>query len=209
MRESPDRGIRSCVHQPRLDPEFILQRMVNAVEQVRQRLLRACGCLRAAGVPYAVVGGNAVAAWVATVDEGAVRNTRDVDVMLRRSDFEAAKTALESAGFIYQRVAGIDVFLDGEGASVRQGVHVVFAGEVVRPGEPAANPTVDESTDLGPIRVIDLPALVRIKLTAYRDKDRTHLRDMIDVGLIDSTWPARLPTVLAQRLQSLLDSPGG
>ena len=58
-------------------------------------------------------------------------------------------------------------------------------------------------------RVLDLKALVRIKLTAYRDKDRTHLRDLIDVGLIDVSWCANLPPELAARLQSLLDTPGG
>jgi hypothetical protein len=50
---------------------------------------------------------------------------------------------------------------------------------------------------------------VRVKLTALRDKDRTHLRDLIDVGLIDHTWPAKLPPELGKRLQQLLDTPEG
>ena len=58
----------------------ILDRMERAVAKVRERLLRATRALNQAGVAYAVVGGNAVASWVATVDEGAVRNTRDVDL---------------------------------------------------------------------------------------------------------------------------------
>jgi hypothetical protein len=56
------------------------------VAKVRERLLRATVALNQAGIPYAVVGGNAVASWAATVDEGAVRNTRDVDLLVRRSD---------------------------------------------------------------------------------------------------------------------------
>lgn len=156
-----------------------------------------------------MVGGNAVAAWVATVDEGAVRNTRDVDVLIRRSDFESAKRAMEACGFVYRRVAGIDVFLDGPSSSARQGVHVVFAEETVRAGEPMPNPSVSESTDLGPIRVIELAALARIKLTAFRDKDRTHLRDLIEVGLIDRGWIDRLQPALAERLRQILDSPDG
>jgi hypothetical protein len=59
---------------------FSLDRMVRAVEKVRQRLLRATAALERAGVPYAVAGGNAVAAWVTRVDESAVRNTRNVDI---------------------------------------------------------------------------------------------------------------------------------
>lgn len=62
----------------------ILDRMERAVAKVRDRLLRATAALNAAGVPYAVVDGHAVASWVATIDEGAVRNTRDVDLMVRR-----------------------------------------------------------------------------------------------------------------------------
>ena len=56
----------------------ILDRMERAVAKVRERLLRATATLNEVGIPYAVVGGNAVASWVATVDEGAVRNTRDI-----------------------------------------------------------------------------------------------------------------------------------
>lgn len=183
--------------------------MVDAVEQVRQRLLRAAKALQGHGVAYAVVGGNAVAAWVATVDEAAVRNTQDVDVMIRRGDLGAAKRALEGAGFVHRHAHGLDVFLDDAKSPARNAVHLVFAGELVRPGEPVPNPDVTESTDLGTFRVIDLAALVRIKLTAFRDKDRTHLRDMIGVGLVDQSWSARLPPVLGARLQQLLDTPDG
>ena len=151
---------------------FSLDRMESAVEKVRQRLLKAASALRAASVPYAVAGGNAVALWVSRVDESAVRNTQDVDILIRRSDFAAAKTALEAAAFVYRHVAGLDVFLDGPSAGPRQGVHLVFANEKVRSHEPAANPDVTESEDAGAFRVLSLDALVRIKLTGFRDKDR-------------------------------------
>lgn len=183
--------------------------MENAVEKVRQRLTRAATALRTAGIPYAIVGGNAVAAWVATVDEAAVRNTQDVDILVRRADLPAATAALESAGFVYRRAAGLDLFLDGPTASARQAVHLVFAGEIVKPGEPAANPDVLESGDMGAMRVLNLEALVRIKLTAFRRKDQVHILDLIGVGLIDHTWPAKYPPVLADRLKTLLDTPDG
>ena len=48
-----------------------------------------------------------------------------------------------------------------------------------------------------------------MKLTAFRDKDRTHLRDLIDVGLVDNSWVPRLPPDLGTRLQRLLDTPEG
>ena len=193
---------------PSLGP-FSLERMVRAVEKVRERLLRATAALENASIPHAVCGGNAVAVWVTRVDESAVRNTRDVDILIRRSDLDAVKTALLAAGFDYKHTAGLDLFLDGPSATARDAVHIIFAGEKVRPEELLPNPDVTESVPSDQFRVLDLEALVRIKLTSFRDKDRTHLRDLLDVGLIDGNWCWRYPAELAARLQSLIDTPDG
>ena len=56
----------------------------------------ATSALEKATVPYAVIGGNAVASWVSAVDEAAVRNTQDVDLLLRRTDLEVATAALSA-----------------------------------------------------------------------------------------------------------------
>jgi hypothetical protein len=138
-----------------------------------------------------------------------VRTAKDVEVLIRRADLDAARCALESAGFVHQNVAGVDVFLDGPTATPRDAVHVIFANERVRPHESLANPEVAESEEAEFFTVLSLEALVRIKLTAFRDKDRTHLRDLIDVGLIDPGWLDQVPTILRGRLQQLLDTPGG
>ena len=185
------------------------ERMIRAVEKVRERLARAVAALEQAGVPYAVIGGNAVAAWVSRVDEAAVRNTQDVDLLVRRTDFEAVRGALESAGFVYRHAGGIDMFLDGAGAKARDSVHLLFAGEKVRPEYVLPAADVSESEQFTAYRAISLEALVRMKLTSYRDKDRTHLRDLLDVGLIDASWRDRLTPVLAERLQALIDTPEG
>jgi hypothetical protein len=189
--------------------EVSWERMSNAVEKVRQRLLRAAQALEKAKVPYAVAGGNAVAAWVSRVDEAAVRNTQDVDVILRRADLVAAREALERAGFVYRHAASIDMFLDGPDAKARDAVHIVFAAEKVRPDYAAAAPDVSESEETETFRLLSLDALVRMKLTSFRDKDRVHLRDLIDVGLVDKSWLERVPTALRTRLQELLDNPEG
>jgi hypothetical protein len=187
--------------------QISLQRMVNAVEKVRQRLLRATAALNQAGIEYAVAGGNAVAAWVSTVDESAIRNTQDVDVLIRRADLDSVKAALESAGFVYRHSAGLDVFLDGPEAKIREAVRIIFSGEMVRPHEPGPNPDVTESSDAGEFRLLDLEALVRVKLTAYRRKDQVHIQDLIEIGLVDDSWTARFPPELATRLKMLLDTP--
>jgi hypothetical protein len=189
--------------------DFLLERMVRAVEKVKERLLRATAALEKTGVPYAVVGGNAVAAWVATIDEAAVRNTQDVDLLLRRSDLDAAATALAPAGFVHRHAASIDMFLDGPKAKARDAVHVVFAGEKVRPDYLLPAPDVSEVESTFSFRVLALEALVRMKLTSFRRKDQVHVQDLIDVGLIDATWTSRLPQALVARLQELLDDPNG
>jgi hypothetical protein len=186
-----------------------LDRMVRAVELVRDRLKRAAAALEAGGVPYAVVGGNAVAAWVSRIDEAAVRNTQDVDILLRRNDLEAAKVALGAAGFVYRHVKSIDMFLDGPDAKARDAVHVIFADEPVKADSPVPSPGVDEYDGSGDFRVLKLEPLVRMKLTSYRRKDQVHLLDMIEIGLIDATWPTRFEPPLGERLQALLDDPEG
>ena len=137
---------------------FSLDRMVRAVEKVRERLLRSTAALEKAGIPYAVTGGNAVAVWVTRVDESAVRNTRDVDILIRRGDLEAVKAALQGAGFVYRHNAGVDLFLDGPNAKARDASHVVFAGEKVRVDEPLPNPDVSESEQAESFRVLTLLA---------------------------------------------------
>jgi hypothetical protein len=79
----------------------------------------------------------------------------------------------------------------------------------VRPEYVAAVPDVSESTSFKAYRVLGLEPLVRMKLTSYRRKDQVHLLDMLEIGLIDATWPARFPPELAARLQQLIDTPDG
>lgn len=123
----------------------LLDRIEQMMQKVRDRLLRCTAALEAAGVPYAVIGGNAVAAWVARFDDSMVRNTKDVDILLRRSDLAAAQEALAKVGFIYRHVGGVDIFLDGPNSKARDAVHVVIAGERVRPEYVLPAPDVNET----------------------------------------------------------------
>jgi hypothetical protein len=186
-----------------------MERMWRAVQQVEERLHRSVGALEAHGVPYAVIGGNAVAAWVAQVDEGAIRNTRDVDILIRRADLPACKMALEKAGFVYEFVNGVELFLDGQDGKPSQGIHLLFTDEKVKPNDSVPVPNLDESERGARFQVLSLVALVRMKLVAHRDKDKTHIRDLIGVGLIDSTWPEKYSSPLSERLQAILDTPDG
>jgi hypothetical protein len=183
--------------------------MIEAVQAVRDRALRATAALQKAGVPYAMAGGNAVAAWVARVDRAAVRNTQDVDILVRRSDLPAVKAALEAAGFVQATVMDVVCFIDGPQGSPRDAVHLLFAGEKVRDSYPLPTADVTESVPADDYTVVSLEALVRMKLNSFRDKDRTHLRDFIDLGLVDASWLPRLVPEHAARLQQLIDDPDG
>ncbi len=185
------------------------ERVAMAIEEVRDRLMRAATALNHSGIPYAVLGGNAVAEWVGRIDKGAVRFTKDVDILIRRSDLPAVIQVMQQAGFIHNNTLGVDMFLDGPDASPRDAVHILFANEKVRDQYAAPAPDVHESEQTSEYSVLSLEALVRMKLTSFRRKDQVHLLDMLDVELIDASWCQRFPPELASRLQELIDNPDG
>jgi hypothetical protein len=185
----------------------ILDRMERAVAKVRERLLRATAALNQAGVPYAVVGGNAVASWVATVDEGAVRNTRDIDLLVRRGDLPAITAALEQAGFVRDEVLDVVMFRDGAEGKPSEAVHLLFAGEKTRPDHLLPAPEIQTVNDPANFPVIALELLIQMKLMSNRRKDQVHILDLIGVQLIDASWLKKLPPELAERLKQILDTP--
>lgn len=190
--------------------EISWERMIQAVENVRNRLMRATRLLAEANVPYAVIGDHAAAAWTESIDPSAVRNPVDVELLIRRTDFLFVTGALEKGHFQHCRFDGIDLFFDGEDRILRNAVRVFFAHENPIPDAILPLPDVAESNiSIAPFRVLSLHQTVRSFLISFRRKDRMHLRDFIDIGLVDSTWPARFPPELGSRLQSLLDDPDG
>jgi len=177
---------------------------VMAVDRVERRLRRVTAALDAAGIRYAVVGGNAVATWVARVDPSATRATRDVNLLVQRTDLEAITQTMHGLGFERQALRDLILFLDPEEPSRRSGVHLVWADELVRPSYPCPAPSVTEAVrDPEGFWVLDLPALVRMKLTSNRDIDRVHVRDMLSVGLVPDAVEQALPTVLRKRLAEI------
>jgi len=193
----------------RYSGEELWNRMERAVERVNERLRKTVQILEDAKVPYAIVGGHAVRAWVAQVDEAAVRTTRDVDVMVRPEDLPLLMQAMSRAGFHHRGTSGLNMFLEDPQGSARDAVHVVLTGEMVRPDDIDPNPDIEPMTRANNFCTITLEALLRMKLNSFRDKDRVHIRDMISVGLIDETWLTRYPEPIRQRLQEILDDPNG
>jgi hypothetical protein len=180
-----------------------------ALDEVTDRLQRIARALGEAGLPYALVGGQAVALWVATKDPAAVRTTKDVDILLRREDLPKARAATAAVGLDYFEVLGVGMFLERSDPNPRKAVRLLWAGEKVRAEYPLASPTVDEREILEPGKpVVSLAGLVRMKLMSNRDQDRVHLRDLIDVDLIGRDLMQTVPPELAGRLDALLAEAG-
>jgi hypothetical protein len=164
-------------------------------------LKQVAAALDEAGIPYAVVGGNAVAAWVATVDPAATRTTKDVGILVRRGDLDRITKALTNRGYRREDLRDLVLFIDPNEPSRHSAVHLVWAAEKVRPSYPHRAPDLDEVVrDAAAFAVLDLAALVRMKLTSLRDIDRVHIADLLSVGLIDVAVRASLPPELRGRL---------
>ena len=187
----------------------VLDRVEQAVAMVKERLKRSVAALEAAGVLYAVVGGHAVAAWVSQIDPAAVRTTVDVDILIARVDLDRARVALEAVGFVHSFTFGINIFVDGPEGKAREAVHIIFAGERVKPGDLVPAPDLSATAAFEGYKIVEFDRLLVMKLTAFRLKDRVHLLDMIDVGLIDAATLDRLPPELRSRLEQLLNNPDG
>ncbi len=185
------------------------QRYVMALDKVTERLERVTAALNGAGVPYALVGGQAVALWVASKDPAAVRTTKDIDLLLRRTDLPRARAAAQAVGFEYCEVVDVGMFLEHGDPNPRHAVHLLWAGEKVKAEYPLPSPDVAQSQELEPGKhVVALPGLVAMKLMSNRDRDRVHLRDLIEVGLVDRSLLGAMPAELAERLNALLTEAG-
>src|SRR5262252_146054 len=100
MRRLRRSEVSMVVRGPAEAPD-LWERYVMALDEVTNRLQRIAGALEGARVPFALVGGQAVALWVATKDPAAVRTTKDVDILLRREDLPRARAAAAGVGLDY------------------------------------------------------------------------------------------------------------
>jgi hypothetical protein len=180
-----------------------------AVDDVAARMKRICEAFAEHSVPFALVGGQAVVLWVSTRDPAAVRTTKDVDILLDRADLPRARAAALAAELDYFEMLGVGMFLERDDPNPRRAVHLVWAGEKVRPEYELPSPPIDERQELSPgLTVVSLAGLVRMKLLSNRDRDRVHLTDMIEVGLVGREMLDGLTPELTRRLEKLLSEAG-
>lgn len=179
-------------------------------ERLQSRMMRAIDALSKANVSFALSGSNATLVWIANCDESGIRYSRNIEVLLQRSDIERALIALARAGFVEKNINGRTYFYDFEPFRQRFANEITFAGEVSE-GRCAGcvAPEISETEVVNGIPVVSLNALARLQLGRYRLDDAVDVRDMIGVGMIDQSWTLRLPPLLGERLQGLLDDPDG
>jgi hypothetical protein len=165
---------------------------------------RVCHALRDAGIEYRVVGGLAVLFHVQSRDPLAARLTKDVDLAVNRSDLPRIAGLVRGLGLEYRHVAGVDMLVDSAAPKARSGVHLLFAGEKIRPTDVAPVPALsDPAVEEHGILITSVASIVRMKLISLRQRDKTHIIDMDSVGLITPEIEAALPDVLRDRLRQV------
>ena len=165
--------------------------------------------LTAEGIPHELIGGLAVLVHVEEADPTHSTLTRDVDLMVRREDLERIKEAAAKNGFRFRHTAGLDMLLYGDADSAKNAVHLIFSGEKVRPHQATPNPGIapEKKRILGEeVLVIPVADLLQMKLSAFRDKDRVHVRSMDAAGLITTGVEEKLPGELRLRLQHVRET---
>ncbi len=162
--------------------------------------------LAAEKIPYELIGGGAVMVQVNRVEPSAVRNTKDLDIMVHRSDLDRIKEVAQRSGFTFRHTAGLDMLLPAGETQARNAVHLVFSGERVRSNQVVPNPPLrPEHVSVHGVEVAVIPVfdLVQMKLSNNRDIDRVHVRDLDSVGLVTGEVQRALPPALQVRLEEI------
>jgi len=170
------------------------------VEQLFDLAKRVRDAFASAALEYRVIGGLAAYLYVEEAQPDAGRLTRDIDIAVRREDLAAITSAVRPFGLEYRRGAGIDMLVQTADPSARRAVHLVFTGEKVRPQYEEAVPEMGAYRTIKGIHLLPIADLVRMKLTSFRAKDETHLKDLDEAGLITAEVEVGLSALQQERL---------
>lgn len=157
-------------------------------------------------IPYELIGGVAVMVQVQRVEPDAVRNTKDIDILIHRADLKRITHATGRLGFVYRHAAGLDMLLPPGETKALNAIHLLFSGEKVRPNQIVSNPPIrPEHVSIHGVQVAVCPVadLLQMKLSSNRDIDRVHVRDLDSVGLITPAVEGLLPAGLRERLEEI------
>jgi hypothetical protein len=184
------------------------ERMFEAQRILRERQASIVAVLTQTGIPFALFASNATYAWIESVDPSCVRQCRNIDLIANRHDRDAVMSALTCLQLSPESRDDYLLLRNKHTCHDRWFDRVYFAGEKLANSD-VMIPTLYEIEIIKEVPVVLLPALVEFQLRRFKLDDKVDLRDLIDVGLIDQSWPAKLPPGLAERLQQILDTPEG
>jgi hypothetical protein len=157
-----------------------IQSMEDTQQKIYNRLAKIAKVLGDLKVDYAVIGGNAMIAWMEAKGMES-RSTRDVDLMLRKKDFPRIRAALDKQGYEYIKSGSMSLFFDtkeGSERKVKNCIHLVYSGEKIKEN---TLPKLEYAEFKG-MKVATIDNLVRMKVAAARLKDGEHLQDLINAG---------------------------
>jgi hypothetical protein len=173
--------------------------MFHAIQLVRDRQAEIVRTLSAADISFALSGSNATFAWIASVDESAVRQYRNVEFIINCKDINPVTSALEGLGLTTD-VRDDNILFRNESIRYDRWTDIAFfAGEQIA-GKPYRVPNLDRIEVIGESPLIVLDRLVSFQLSRWTLDDRVDLRDLMNVGLIDGSCIDRFPSHLSSRL---------
>ena len=158
--------------------------------------------LRDADVHFEVVDGVAVNAHIFSLNRSRSFVTRDIDLLVNRSDLPRIAEAAEPLGYHAKKMMG-GYTLIRPGQDLAEAIHLLFIGEKSKSNQPFPHPEIHpEEKHLLNLRipVAPLKDLLAMKLNSLRPKDVVHIEILDDVGLINQDLERELPPALRERL---------
>jgi len=149
--------------------------------------------LDAEKIPYALVGGLALAA------HGFVRMTQDVDLLMTRESLETFKQRFSGRGYVLAFSGAQKTFRDTE-TQVR--IEILITGDYPGDGKPKPISFPDPSvvfTERGGMRVVSMETLIELKLASGMSAPH-RLRDLADVQ--DLIVTLKLPVEFAETVDA-------
>jgi hypothetical protein len=182
--------------------------MFRATKLVYEREVAIAQALINAGISFALSGSNATYLWIASVEEAATRNFRNVEFIIERIDVERVIDVL--AGLNLTAALKIEhvLFRHDETHRDRWADQAIIADSLVGSNAIRA-PRLNSICYIREMPVLSLPVLVAFQISRWQVDDQVDLRDLIDVGLHDAKWLERLRPEMVGRLEELLNSPDG
>jgi hypothetical protein len=166
-------------------------------DPVHQTMERLVGVLKAAQIPYCIMGGMAVVA------HGYERTTDDVDILLTTDGLKAFRQLLAANEF--ETVPGFKRRFRDKSNGVS--FDIMLAGRYPGSGKPGpiAFPSPQEAcVVVNEHNVVNLPMLIQLKLAARRHQDFADVVNLIRHNNLDESYQDRLhPTVRSDYIECL------